>query len=318
MANNSLELLTPSRLDAQAQDLLLPLNQELSALQYRAIMHERLSQQLNNNTIVYQGLTRAQHSSFGTVMIKWQLSDCSGQYSLQHEIQVLKALQSSIYPSGHALTPPCLAFKDTRLRIAAKTWQLTLLVIPYYRHKSLANYINTSYLISDLQKHLFIMQAGQLISDLHVRGWLHKDIKSSNILVQDDLSLVLTDFALAERIVSSKQDRTEASIQNNAGTPAYFAPERWQGQSATVQSDIYAFGILVYEILAGTRPFAIDKQSCDRLKAWAIQHCQQPIPKLPSQYSQYQVVIEKALAKRVNKRYTSMQEVLQDLKRIQH
>ena len=120
-------------------------------------------------------------------------------------------------------------------------------------------------------------------------------------------NLLLTDFALASALYKH-------SIANTAGTPAYFAPERWQGQGATVQSDIYAFGIMLYEILVGERPFNVDLHNDKRLREWAIRHCQHPVPILPLEYFRYQDIVDKALAKRLEKRYQSMEEVLRDLK----
>ena len=167
-----------------------------------------------------------------------------------------------------------------------------------------------------------MVQSAHLIATLHSAGWLHNDIKPSNILLDDFLpnhaddscikaDLLLNDFALAKPISKS----IETSL---AGTPAYLAPERWQSksQSATVQSDIYAFGIMMVEILTGKRPFQISANSNDKLKAWAIQHCQQPIPTLPLEYSHYQGIINKALAKRVERRYQNMKQILLDLESI--
>ena len=173
------------------------------------------------------------------------------------------------------------------------------------------------------QKHHFITQSAYLISNLHHAGWLHNDIKPSNILLDTSCdssllnsadnssiipNLLLTDFALAQRITLAY------SQLNAAGTPAYLAPERWQGQRATVQSDIYAFGVMMVEILVGKRPFQVSAHSNDKLKAWAIQHCQQPIPKLSAEYSRYQCIIDKALAKRVERRYQDLDKMLIDLR----
>ena len=130
-------------------------------------------------------------------------------------------------------------------------------------------------------------------------------------------NLLLADFALAEPINNGiTQINKKNSTENNAGTPAYLAPERWQGQGATLQSDIYAFGIMLYEILAGERPFKIDNPSGAPLREWTTQHCQQPIATLPLEYSRYQRIINKALAKRIEKRYPSMEEIVMDLKKL--
>ena len=80
-----------------------------------------------------------------------------------------------------------------------------------------------------------------------------------------------------------------------------------------MQSDIYAIGIMLYEVLVGARPFAIDSSSSTFAKDWAIQHCQRPIPQLPKQYGHYQAIVNKTLAKRTQSRYSTMDEVLADL-----
>ena len=188
----------------------------------------------------------------------------------------------------------------------------------YYPYGSLATQLNVRNhsLLSLQRKHQFIVQSAQLIANLHNAGWLHNDIKPSNILLDGFMpnhadnrsiipNLLLTDFALAEPISKS----VGASL---AGTPAYLAPERWQGQGATVQSDIYAFGVMITEILVGERPFNTDSLNDEPLREWAIQHCQQTTPTLPLEYSRYQGIVDKVLAKQVQKRYQSMKEVLRD------
>ena len=169
-------------------------------------------------------------------------------------------------------------------------------------------------LLTESQQYSFILQSAYLIHHLHNIGWLHNDIKPSNILLEDSLpnnadnsgitfNLLLTDFALASAIYQPSEAST-------AGTPAYFAPERWQGQGATMQSDIYAFGIMLYEILMGERPFNVDLHNDKRLREWAIPHCQHPVTTLPLEYRRYQNIADKALAKRVQKRYQNMDEIL--------
>ena len=230
-------------------------------------------------------------------MIKWEISadiyyDLT---SLGQEIKVHKALNISQIKAQNFIniSPQILADKSLIITVLNKNYQLTLLVMPYCTQGSLAEYLKQ--LLTDKQKQQLIFKVAQLISNLHSYGWLHNDIKPSNILVNDDHSLVLTDFALAELINSGSEDQRKA--KNSAGTPAYLAPERWQGQGATIQSDIYAFGIMMYEILVGARPFTIDSPSSNSLKDWAIQHCQQSIVKLPDQHSHYQHIVDKALAK---------------------
>ncbi|WP_201553572.1 serine/threonine-protein kinase [Psychrobacter immobilis] len=319
-------------LQMQAQQMLPTLTALFLSLNYSEVSHQRISQQSNNNNNEndYQGLTRAQHLQFGRVMIKWQLTAAINQNlaGLTHEIGVRKSInnlsvnQKRFQDSLFAIAPPMLAYETLRVQVLDQFSQLTILTMPYYPSGSLATQLNVRNhsLLNSQRKHHFIVQSAHLIATLHSAGWLHNDIKPSNILLDDFLpnhaddscikaDLLLTDFALAECL-------NAPTLASSAGTPAYLAPERWQSQSATVQSDIYAFGIMMVEILTGKRPFQVSANSNDKLKAWAIQHCQQPIPTLPLEYQSYQGIINKALAKRVERRYKSMEEVLKSLEQL--
>lgn len=317
-------------LEMQAQQILPVLTTLFSSLHYREIAHQRLSQQSDSGEANYQGLTRSQHAQFGQVMIKWQLSADTNHDSadLAYEADVLKSInnlstsKNSLKSRLPAIAPPILAHDNVTIQILKPSSQLIVLVTPYYPNGSLASQLNSQNhsQLTDIQKHYFIVQSAYLISHLHNIGWLHNDIKPSNILLDGFMpnhadnscikaDLLLTDFALAECLHAP-------ILASPAGTPAYLAPERWQGQGATLQSDIYAFGIMMYETLTGERPFNIDNQSSEPLREWAIQHCQQPIPTLPLEYSRYQNIIDKTLAKRVERRYQSMEDIVVDLERL--
>ncbi len=331
MGNSASNLFTIQVLQRQSQQLLPIITQELVAQHFSEIVHQRIAQQSTEQTqnienTSYQGFTRAQHPQFGQVMIKWQLSADSYPISpdLAHEADVLAAVNTSLKIKDNAIAPPLLAHHCVNVQIPEQPQKLIIIVIPYYSNGSLASQLDVRKYLSLImsQKHHFITQSAHLIANLHHAGWLHNDIKPSNILLDTSCdssllnsadnssimpNLLLTDFALAQRITLAY------SQLNAAGTPAYLAPERWQGQRATVQSDIYAFGVMMVEILTGKRPFQVSSNSNDKLKAWAIEHCQQPIPKLPLEYSYYQCMINKALAKRIERRYQSMEDILKDL-----
>ena len=181
--------------------------------------------------------------------------------------------------------------------------------------------------IADDQKHYLIIKIAQLIADLHQRGQYHGDINPNTIMMDDDsafdtdtehtdANFLLAHLTLAEPTDFSSNKLKKSSNKDDlavVGHPAYQAPERWQGQEATEQSDIYAFGIVLYEILTGKLPFTIDELSGDPMLDWNNQHCLTPIPKLPPEYQPYQRVINNALAKQRKKRYQSMQEAIIDL-----
>lgn len=315
MPNNASHLADKQALQRQ-NELFLPLvTKALSKLGYLNLVHQRLSKQTGIEPI-YQGLTRATDNKLEPLMIKWEISadiyyDLT---SLGQEIKVLKSLNSLQCKAQNSIniSPIILADNYSIITLLNKKYQLTLLVMPYYSKGSLAKYLKQS--LTDDQKHQLIIKAAELIKSLHAKGWLHNDIKPSNILINEEHDLLLTDFALAEPIKDSDKDKINA--KNSAGTPAYLAPERWQGQGTSMQSNVYAFGIMLYEILVGERPYAIESSSNEPLRDWALQHCQQPIPKLPSEHSRYQVTIDKALAKRVEERYLDMEGVLEGLESI--
>lgn len=322
--------LAKQTLQTDAQQILPVLTIAFLDLQYSKMAHQRISQQGVTNALEYQGLTRAKHPQFGEVMMKWQLSTDAHRHGsdLSYEADVLRSINQLSNHQGRfsSIAPPLLATHHLQLQVLNNSQTLTLVVMPNYANGSVARYLRQS--LTAEQKQQLIVQAAKLIANLHHIGWLHNDIKPSNILLDTFVpnhadiggivpNLLLADFALAEPINNGiTQINKKNSTENNAGTPAYLAPERWQGQGATLQSDIYAFGIMLYEILAGERPFKIDNPSGAPLREWTTQHCQQPIATLPLEYSRYQRIINKALAKRIEKRYQSMEEIVMGLKKL--
>lgn len=99
---------------------------------------------------------------------------------------------------------------------------------------------------------LAIMEAiCEAASDLHEGGVVHGDFKPSNVLVEHDGRVAVTDFGLA---VSRPREQLTGAALGHGGTPGYMAPELLEGR-ATYQSDVYALGIMMYELLAGKPPF---------------------------------------------------------------
>ena len=108
--------------------------------------------------------------------------------------------------------------------------------------------------IDPRQATTYVAQAARAIAAAHEQGILHRDVKPSNILVDDDGVLHVTDFGLAKRLTDSVSlTRTGAVL----GTPAYMAPEQAAGNRGIVgpASDVYSLGTVLYQLLTGRPPF---------------------------------------------------------------
>ncbi|MEE8367410.1 MAG: serine/threonine-protein kinase [Thermoanaerobaculia bacterium] len=107
--------------------------------------------------------------------------------------------------------------------------------------------------IGHLPKDKAIQAARQLCAGLaaaHDQGVLHRDLKPANIMIDGRGQVKITDFGLAGL------DETIQGAEVRAGTPAYMAPEQWAGKEVTVKSDLYALGLVLYELFTGQSPYA--------------------------------------------------------------
>jgi serine/threonine protein kinase len=108
------------------------------------------------------------------------------------------------------------------------------------------------------RRHIIIHGVAQALDYLHngcEKRVLHRDIKASNIMLDTDFNARLGDFGLARTIQQS--DATHHSTKEIAGTPGYMAPETFLVGRATVETDVYAFGVLVLEVICGRKPGGI-------------------------------------------------------------
>jgi len=102
-----------------------------------------------------------------------------------------------------------------------------------------------------------IEQSAEALAYMHDKGWLHKDIKPDNILVNGAGEVRLIDFALAEKI-KSRLARLFSRRGSVKGTRSYMSPEQIRGELLDERADVYSFGCMMFEILAGRPPFRAD------------------------------------------------------------
>ncbi len=156
-------------------------------------------------------------------------------------------------------------------------------------------------------------ELAEALAVAHEHGVIHADVTPSNIVLEDDGRLKLIDFGLATlRERGSDELRTDFVT----GTPSYLAPERIVGQPACDGSDQYAFGVVLFEMLSGRRPFvgASVQDIC-------LAHLRSPRPLVSSPYCDVPpdlvVLVARCLRRQADQRYTSMRELVQELSRIE-
>jgi len=136
---------------------------------------------------------------------------------------------------------------------------------------------------------MYIRQIASALGYAHAQGLVHRDVKPANILFRADGTAVLSDFGIAK----SLDDRTQFTQAGFAvGTPSYMSPEQARGQDIDGRADLYALGVVLYEILVGKLPYT----GTDALST-ALAHLTEPLPELPVHHGRYQGVLRKLLAK---------------------
>lgn len=150
-------------------------------------------------------------------------------------------------------------------------------------------------------------------------GLVHRDIKPDNILIANDRTLKITDFGLAhvDSDIQKIRNRDKSKTRDIVGTPPYMAPEQWLGMDATLQSDIYSFGVTLFELTTGQLPFqAFDIDAYRRLHQVHTPLNPQKInPKIPNELS---VIILKCLEKNPIKRFLYYEDLIEHLKNVYH
>jgi tRNA A-37 threonylcarbamoyl transferase component Bud32/streptogramin lyase len=149
-------------------------------------------------------------------------------------------------------------------------------------------------------------QIAKALDAAHAKGLVHRDVKPSNVLLDERDHVYLADFGLTRR-------QTDAAAQSgdsrSLGTPAYLAPEQIEGGSIDGRADVYSLGCLLYQCLTGEPPF----QAASRLEvAWA--HLEEEPPRAternPALPAAVDDVIRKAMAKNPDDRYTTCSELV--------
>ena len=181
----------------------------------------------------------------------------------------------------------------------------TYLVMPFIESGALINLLRAEPLpLNKIER--FIRQVGDALDYAHSEGIIHRDVKPSNVLVDERENCMLVDFGIA-KIVEGTANLTQTG--GMLGTPAYMAPEQGRGKAADHRIDIYALGVILYEMATGRVPFKAETPI-----AVLVKHINDPLspprqvnPDLPPAVEK---VILKAMAKNPDDRFATAGEMV--------
>lgn len=175
---------------------------------------------------------------------------------------------------------------------------------------TLKSYIEKKELLDSKEAIGIAIQVAQGIAAAHEQHIIHRDIKPQNMIISKDGKVKVADFGIA-RAVSSQTVNSSAAV----GSVHYISPEQARGGYCDERSDIYSFGITLYEMVTGRVPF-----EGDNTVAVALAHLEDPVVPPgdynPQVYPGLEDIILKCTKKKPDRRYGSMEEVIHDLRRV--
>ena len=155
---------------------------------------------------------------------------------------------------------------------------------------------------------IIALQAARALEYAHYRGVVHRDFKPSNLMITKQGEVKLMDFGIARDIANDDLTRPGTAI----GTPAYMSPEQIMGERVDFRSDIFSFGIVLYQMLTGKKPFIEDdsKSVMQRILNEPYVRPRKLYPDIPWRL---QRIVKKCLNKDPNKRYRTTEHLRRDL-----
>ncbi len=190
-----------------------------------------------------------------------------------------------------------------------KSGDVAYIAMEFLEGRELRDVLNEKSVLPLPQVLDIVAQVAQGLAYAHDHGIVHRDVKPSNIMIQKDGHVKITDFGIAR--MASAAVRTQTGMV--LGSPKYMSPEQVMGKLTDQRSDIFSLGIMLYEMLTGRPPF-----SGENVNAIMYQtlNAAPPSPSSlnPEVPDMLNFIVAKALAKKVDERYQSAREFAEDLR----
>ena len=182
------------------------------------------------------------------------------------------------------------------------------IVMEYIEGKTLKQLLNKRGALTLPEVIDIMTQLTDGLSHAHEAYIIHRDIKPQNIMIEDNGTVKITDFGIAMAVNATQFTQTNSVM----GTVHYLPPEQANGKGATVKSDIYSLGILMYELLTGSVPF-----KGDNAVEIALKHMKEKLPSIRKQNplipQSVENIVIKACAKNPRNRYDTVKEMHDDI-----
>lgn len=225
------------------------------------------------------------------------------RFDFQNDQSAIRRFQREALAATELVHPNIVAVYDV-----GEEDGMQYLVMEYVRGMDLKRYIQTRYPMPFQTIVSIMQQILSAISLAHQHRIIHRDLKPQNVLMDEDGTVKIADFGIAIALSETSITQTNTML----GSVHYLSPEQARGSMATNQSDIYALGIMLFEMLTGRVPF--DGESAVTI---ALKHFQEDVPSLhifdASIPQSLENVVLKATVKETADRYQSADEMLADL-----
>lgn len=262
-----------------------------------------------------------------------------GEVFLAQDLELERRVALKILPSELAGDDENIRRFVREAKAASALNHPNILTIYEVGHEQGLRYISTEYIHGETLRQLMrkemlprelaidiALQIGAALKAAHANGIIHRDIKPENIMIREDGLVKVLDFGLAKLHESETQQPgpdalTQVQINTERGivmgTAQYLSPEQARGKKIDGRSDIWSLGVILYEMLAGVRPF--EGETTTDVLAGILKSEPEPLRTVTNGVpGALEQIVLKALEKDADKRYQTAADLLRDLKQVQH